>query len=146
LGVGKDEESSTLMASSGVGCSHNSPLCRPPHAGKVSEDNVKAQSEVASDVFQDCESWSHFANGSQDVGPEVSVIVGAFPQAGVAEWLAGVAACQHVDGLNGREVHLSYVAVVGHVGVVVGKDAGGRLVVLDVPRDLAAQHRADGHV
>jgi len=65
----------------------------------------------------------------------VSVIVGAFPQAGVAKWLAGVAACQYVDGLDGREVHLGYVAVVGHVGVVVGKNAGGRFVVLDVPRD-----------
>jgi len=76
----------------------------------------------------------------------VSVIVGAFPQAGVAERLARVAACQHVDGLNGREVHRRHVAVVRYVGVVVLKDAGGRLVVLDVPRDLAAQHRADRHV
>ena len=70
----------------------------------------------------------------------MSLIVGAFPQAGVGEGLAGVAACQHVDGLNGCEVHLGYVAVVGHVGVVVGKDAGGCFVVLDVPRDRAAQH------
>jgi hypothetical protein len=76
----------------------------------------------------------------------VSLIVGAFPQAGVGEGLAWVAACQHVDGLNGRKVHLGYVAVIGYVGVVVSKDAGWRLVVLDVPRDSAAQHRADGHV
>jgi hypothetical protein len=110
-------------------------LCRPPQVGKVSEDNVKAQREVASDVFQHDESRSHFANGSQDVRPQVSLIVGAFPQAGVAKWLAWVAACQHVDGLNRREVHRSYVAVVGHGRVVVGKDAGGRLVELDVPRD-----------
>jgi len=101
---------------------------------------------VASDVFQHDESRSHLANGSQDVRPQVSVIVGAFPQAGVTEWLARVAACQHVDGLNGREVHRRHVAVVGYVGIVVLKDAGGRLVVLDVPRDLAAQHRADRHV
>ena len=72
------------------------------------------------------------------MGPEVSVIVGAFPHAGVAEGLAGVAACQYVDGLNGREVHLGYVAVVGYVGGGGGKDAGRRLVVLVVPRDLAA--------
>jgi hypothetical protein len=65
----------------------------------------------------------------------VSLIVGAFPQAGVAERLTWVAACQHVDGLNGRKVNLGYVAVVGHVGVMVGKDAGGRLVVLNVPGD-----------
>lgn len=64
----------------------------------------------------------------------------------MGEGLAWVAACQHVDGLNGREVHRRYVAVVGHVGVVVGKDAGGRLVVLNVPSDLAAKDRADGHV
>jgi hypothetical protein len=65
----------------------------------------------------------------------VSLIIGAFPQAGVAERLAWVAACQYVDGLNGREVHLGYVAVVGHGRIVVGENAGGRLVVLDVPRD-----------
>jgi hypothetical protein len=76
----------------------------------------------------------------------VSLIVGAFPQARVAEGLAGVAAREHVDGLNRREVHRRHVAVVGYVGVMVVKDAGGRIVVLDVPRDLAAQHRADGHV
>jgi len=68
----------------------------------------------------------------------VSLIIGALPQAGVTERLAWVAACQYVDRFNGREVHLCYVAVVGYVGVVVGKDAGRRLVVLDVPRDLAA--------
>jgi hypothetical protein len=146
LGVGNDEQPSALMASSGVGCSHNSPSCRPPHAGKVSEDSVKAQSEVASDVFQHDESRFHFANGSQDVRPQVSLIVSPFPQAGVGEGLAWVAACQHVNGLNRREVHLGYVAVVGDGRIVVVKNAGGRLVVLDVPSHRAAQHRADGHV
>jgi hypothetical protein len=68
----------------------------------------------------------------------VSLIVGAFPQASVAEWLAWVAACQYVDGFNGREIHLGNVAVVGYVGVVVGEDAGWRFVVLDVPSDRAA--------
>jgi hypothetical protein len=110
-------------------------LCRPPHAGKVSEDNVKAQSEVASDVFQHDESWCQDANGSQDFRPQVSLIVSAFPQAGVTEWLAGVAAREDVYGLHLEPVHGGYVAEVGHVGVMVGKDAGGCLVVLDVPRD-----------
>ena len=136
--VGNDEKSGALVWSSGVGCSHNSPSCRPPHVGKVSEDSVKAQREVASDVFQDCESRSHFANGSQDVRPQVSVIVGAFPQAGVTEWLAGVAACEYVDGFNAGEVQLGYVAVVGYAGKVMVKDAAGRLVVFHMPRDLAA--------
>ena len=145
-GVGKDEQSCPLVTGSGVGCSHNSPSCRPPHAGKVREDNVKAQREVASDVFQDCESRSHLANGSQDVRPQVSVIVGAFPQAGVGERLARIAACEYVDGLNAGEVQLGYVAVVGYAGEVVVKDAAGRLVVLNVPSDVAAQHGLDCEV
>lgn len=137
-GVGNDEQSGALVWSSGVGCSHNSPSCRPPHVGKVSEDRVKAQSEVASDVFQDCEARSHLANGSQDVRPQVSLIVGAFPQAGVTERLAGVAACEYVDGLNAGEVQLGYVAVVGYAGEVVVKDARRCLVVFHMPCDLAA--------
>lgn len=123
LGVGNDEKSGPLVRRSGVGCSHNSPSASPPHAGKVSEDRVKAQREVASDVFQDCESRSHFANGAEDMRPEVSVIVGAFPQASMAKWLAGVAAREYVDGLHAAEVQLGYVAVVGDAGEVVVKDA-----------------------
>jgi hypothetical protein len=57
------------------------------------------------------------------VRPEVSVIVGAFPQAGVAKWLAGIAARQYVNGLHGGEVQLGYVAVVRYAGEVVVKDA-----------------------
>jgi hypothetical protein len=53
----------------------------------------------------------------------VSLIVGAFPQAGMAERLAGIAARQYVDGLHGGEVQLGYVAVVGDAGEVVVKDA-----------------------
>jgi hypothetical protein len=71
------------------------------------------------------------------MGPEVSLIVGAFPQAGMAEWLAGVAARQYVNGLHGGEVQLGYVAVVGDAGEVVVKDARRRFVVLDMPRDLS---------
>ena len=67
----------------------------------------------------------------------MSLIIGAFPQAGVAERLAGVAACDYVNGLHGGEVQLGYVAVVGYAGKVMVKDARGCLVVLDMPRDLA---------
>jgi hypothetical protein len=143
LGVGKDEESRPLVASSGVGCSYNPPFRRPPQVGKVSEDNVKAQSEVASDVFQDRESRCHFAKGTQNMGPQVSLIVGALSLSGVTERLAGIAAGQNVDGLQGGEVHGGDVAEVQNVGEVVGEDAAGGFVVFDMPGDLAAQHRLD---
>ena len=78
--------------------------------------------------------------------PEVSLIVGAFPQAGVTERLAGVAACDYVDRLHGGEVQVRHVAVIRYAGEVVVKDAAGRLVVLNVPSDLAAKHLHDGQV
>jgi hypothetical protein len=68
----------------------------------------------------------------------VSLIVGAFPQAGVGEGLAGVAACQYVDGLHGGEVQLCHVAVVGYAGDVVVKDARRCLDVFHMPCYLAA--------
>ena len=74
------------------------------------------------------------------MGPEVAWVIGAFPQAGVGERLAGVAACQYVDGFHGGEVHLGYVAVIGYAGEVVVKDAGRCLVVLNMPSDGAAKH------
>ena len=64
----------------------------------------------------------------------------------MAKWLAGIAARQYVDGLHGGEVQLGYVAVVGDAGEVVVKDAAGRLVVLNVPSDLAAQDLLDRQV
>jgi hypothetical protein len=72
------------------------------------------------------------------VRPEVSVIVGAFPQAGVGERLAGIPACEYVDGLHAGEVQLGHVAVIGYAGVVVVKDAGRCLVVFHVPGDVPA--------
>jgi hypothetical protein len=101
------------VGSSGVGSSNNSPSCRPPHAGKVSEDNVKAQREVASDVFQHDKSGCQDANGSEDFGPEVSFISSAFPQASVTEWLAGVAAREYVHGLHLEPVDGGHVAEIG---------------------------------
>jgi hypothetical protein len=68
----------------------------------------------------------------------VSVIVGAFPQAGVGERLAGIPACEYVNGLHAGEVQLGHVAVVRYAGVVVVEDARRGLVVLNVPGDVPA--------
>ena len=76
----------------------------------------------------------------------MSVIVGAFPQAGVGERLAGISAREYVDGLHAAKVQLGYVAVVGYAGEVVVKDAAGRLVVFHMPCDLAAQDLLDCQV
>ena len=113
------------MGRSGIGSSYNTPACRPPQVGKVSEDNVKAQSEVASDVFQHCCCGSYCAKGVPDVRPEVSFIVCAFPLACVAERLTGVAARDDINGLNLGPIHSCDVAQVGHAWVVGSHDGAG---------------------
>jgi hypothetical protein len=124
--------------SSGVRSSYNSPFSSPPHAGKVTEDIGKAQSEVVADVFQHDKSRSQVAYGAEDVGPEVSLVIGTLSQASLREWLAGIAPGEYVDRLHAAEVQLCHVAVVGDAGEVVVKDAAGRLVVFHMPCDLAA--------
>jgi hypothetical protein len=143
VGVGNDEQSSPLVAGAGVGCSHNSPLCRPPQVGKVSQDNVKSQSEVAADVLQDCESRSHLANGSQDVRPQMSFIVGAFPIACMRKRLARVTRGQDVHPLNGPEIHASHVAIVRDVRPVMVENLRRCRIIFDMPRNGRAVMR--GH-
>jgi hypothetical protein len=71
------------------------------------------------------------------MGPQVSFIVGAFPHAGVAEGLAGVAARDHVNGLNLRPINLGYVAQVGHAWVVGFHHLASRWFDLGVPSQVA---------
>jgi hypothetical protein len=78
-GVGNDEEPGSIVGSAGVGSSYKTPSRRAPQVGKVSEDSLKAQSEVASHVFQHDSLGSYCANGVPDAGPEVSLIFCAFP-------------------------------------------------------------------
>lgn len=146
VGVGKDEEALTPMRCTGVGRSYSDPLRRPPDVGKVSEDSVKAQSEVTSDVLQQRESRSQVAKGIADVRPEVTLIVGSLSLAGMGEGLAGIAAREDVDGRHGGPVDSGHVAVVGDAGEVVVEDHRRSLVVLDVPHDLAAKDGSDGQV
>ena len=127
-----------MVGSAGVGSSYNSPACRHPQAGKVSEDILKAQSEVASDVFQHRSSGSYCANGVPDVGPQVSFIVFAFPHACVTERLAGVAAGDDIHGFDLRPIHLCDVAQVGHAWVVGFHDLAGRRLNFGVPSQVAA--------
>jgi hypothetical protein len=121
-GVGNDEEPRSLVWGTHVGCSYKTPSRRAPQVGKVSEDSLKAQSEVSSHVFQHDSIRSYCANGISDVGPKVSFIVFALSHSGVAEGLAGVAARHNVYWVNLRPVHACYVSQVWHPWVVGFQD------------------------
>jgi len=122
-----------MVGSAGVGSSYNTPSCRPPQVGKVSEDIGKAQSEVASDVFQHRCSGSYCAKGVPDVRPKVSFILCAFPHAGDAEGLAWVAARDDVDRLNLSPIDLGDITDVGHAWVVGLHHLAGGWLHLGVP-------------
>jgi hypothetical protein len=101
------------VGSSGVGSSYNSPSRRQPQVGKVPKDNVKPKRPVSVHVLKDGDHRAKGDDGVADIGPQVSLISGAFPLAGMAEGLARVAAGEDVDGGNGSPVHIRDVAEVG---------------------------------
>jgi hypothetical protein len=59
------------------------------------------------------------------MGPQVSLIMLAFPVAGGAKWLAGIAARDHINRLNCRPIHLRDVTQVWHARVVGFHDLAG---------------------
>jgi hypothetical protein len=76
---------------SNIGRPYSSPLRIEPETGKVSEDSLESQPNVAWDVLQDDEAWSYLANDSMDFGPEVPLVVFSFPLSCDREGLAGIA-------------------------------------------------------
>ena len=93
---------------------------------------------MVNDVFKDDQRRLQSEDGVGNSGPEVAVIVGAFPESRRAEWLAGITGCDYVNGLHAGEVQLGYVAVVRYAGEVMVKDARRGLVIFHMPGDLAA--------
>jgi len=125
------------VGSARVGSSYKTPSRRAPQVGKVSEDSLKAQSEVASHVFQHDSIGSYCANGVPDVGPKVSLIIGAFPVACSAEWLAGVSTCDDVHRGHVTPVDFGYVPQVGDARVVGLHDFARGWLHLGVPGEFA---------
>jgi hypothetical protein len=58
VGVGNHEKPCPLMGSTDVGCSYNAPPCNHPHFGKVTENSVESERNVACDVLQEDDSGS----------------------------------------------------------------------------------------
>jgi len=76
----------------------------------------------------------------------VSLIVLAFPLSCMTEGLAGVAAGEHVHGLDLGPVDGRDVAQIQDAGVVGGEHLAGRGLDVGDPRQLAAEDRLHGHV
>jgi hypothetical protein len=51
---------------------------------------------MVDDVFKDDQRRLQSKDGVGNSGPEVAVIVGAFPESRRAKWLAGITGCEYV--------------------------------------------------
>jgi hypothetical protein len=101
---------------SGVRCSYNTPFEVIPHAGKRSNDSGAAESKQPCDVLQDDDAGSKNANTVGDVGEDCSLIVRAFPLAGMGERLAWKPGAHDVDRFDLVPVDGGQVAEVWHTG------------------------------
>jgi len=101
---------------------------------------------VSVHILKDGDHWAKGDDGVADIGPEVSLIVGAFPLSSVGERLAGIAAGQDVDEGDGRPVHGGDIADVGHTEVASGQHRAGVLVDLGIPDHVAAVDLLHGKI
>jgi hypothetical protein len=89
-----------LVGCSHVGCSKQAPFRIEPEVGQVPEDFGEPKAEMPAYVLQHDEAGSQTAYGISNSRPEVSVIVGSFSFACMAERLARVARADQVDGFH----------------------------------------------
>lgn len=78
------------MRRSNIGRPYKAPLRIEPEVGKVSENSVESQPKVACDILQEDEAGSHLANDSQDLRPEVALVLLSSPLPRNRERLARV--------------------------------------------------------
>jgi hypothetical protein len=103
FGVGQNPDAVSLVGSPGVARSHNSPLCREPHRGKVKQDQSKSSSHKHRAVFHPHESGLNFTNNACHLAPE-SRTGAADPGAlaGGGDVLARESARHHVNNASPR--------------------------------------------
>ena len=84
VGVRQEPPSFSEMGRKDIGSGYNSPLRVKPDFGQLSDHgaaicfpSIVRSNKDAWHVLQDDESWSHFPNDAEGVGPEVPVIIGA---------------------------------------------------------------------
>jgi hypothetical protein len=102
-GVGNNPESLPTVGSAGVVRSHNSPSCREPHRGKVSEDDGKSSSNKHRAVLHPHEAGSNFTDNARHLAPEpASLSCDSGALAGDADVLARESSRHHVNSASPR--------------------------------------------
>lgn len=92
----EDEQPLPAVSRTDFGRGEHTPFRIEPAGGKVGEDLPEPEADVSADVLEENQGSSGVADDPQDVGPQVSGVVGAGSPAGVTERLARVAASDKI--------------------------------------------------
>jgi hypothetical protein len=131
-----------------ISSSHDAPANVVTEQVKVTQHDVEPKGQVSGDVLKQDMSGAQGRDRGDYVGPEVPRVIGPASLSCVGERLARVAGRDPVDRLDLGPVGRLHVAVVRDIGVAVGEDRRGVLVVLDVPggADVAAEGEGEAHL
>lgn len=95
--MGQDEDAEPLVRRADFCRAEQTRRRRVAQSPKLSEDGLKAEGDVPSDVFEENPFGGTFPDDAGDLGPEVAGIIGAPALACGAEGLAGVASKDDVE-------------------------------------------------
>ena len=96
--MGQDEDAQPLVRRANFCRAEQARRRRVTHAPKLSQDGLKAEGDVACDVFEEHPFGGTFPDDAGDIGPEVPWIVGTAASSGRAEGLTGVTGEHDVEG------------------------------------------------
>lgn len=143
VGVGNNEEPASEMPASHACAREHSPFRIVPAIGQAPENSWEHSLSLV-DVLHDDDKGSHLVNDPDVVPPEPRPVpLEPRPFAGAREILAGVAAAEDVDGLEGADSGVfDEEAVSVDVGPVLAEDLAAVRVGLDLPPDTAVRDRS----
>ena len=96
--MGQDKDAEPLVRRADFCRREQTRRRRVAHAPKLSQDGLKAEGDVAGDVFEKDPCGTAFPNNPSDLWPEVTGIVGPAAFAGRAEGLAGISGEDGIEG------------------------------------------------
>jgi hypothetical protein len=96
--VGQDEDAQPLVRRANFCRAEQACRRRVAHAPKLSQDGLKAEGDVAGDVFEKDPCGAAFPDDPGDLWPEVAGIVGTAAFASGAEGLAGISGEDGIEG------------------------------------------------
>ena len=100
--MGQDEDAQPLVRRTDFCRAEQARRRRVAHAPKLSQDGLKAEGDVPSDIFEEDPFRGAFPDDAGDFGPEVAGIVSATAFASGAEGLAGISGEDDVESAAER--------------------------------------------